>query len=237
MERYQNRGNLDHSRLYKLGTSQLINRRWNEEDVNDYHGRPLVVITKDGSSSNTVETTFAGQILTAAFLRTRHMARIDIIAADYSSDRSGPLVQWLYHPGKIRYAGLYDAAALVASLAPKGQGGNNDVLSISYILQESLDVRKREQFIHVINVTDGKFNSPISEVKSMVKKLREDYGLTYSFIVLGGFKVDVPEADYTISIPATELAKPVSIAERIAQHVNQLVCNKRAKRRFFYGQT
>lgn len=236
MQRYRYRGSLDPHRLCNLATSSLICRRWNNERVRDYHGRPLVVLAKDGSSSNTANTTFAGQILTAAFLRTRHLARIDVLAADYSSgNRHSPLVQWLYHPVKTSHSGPYGTVAPIASLAVKGQGGNFDVVSISYILQEALKVRKPKQFVHVINITDGKFNNTVAEVRSMVQELREDHELTYSFVILGDFKVDIPEADFVITVPASELTKPLSIAERIAKHINSLVNIRRYKKGRFHG--
>jgi hypothetical protein len=192
----------------------------------------VVVLAKDGSSSNSLETTFAGQILTAAFLRIERIARIQVIAADYSSGPDGsPLVRWLYHPQKT--PGLIPSRAVdaVASLPPKGQGGNKDVLSVSHILRETLAAVDRKQSIIVINITDGIFNSPVDHVRAMVKKLKADHNLIYSFVVLGERKIDIPEADHTMRIPQSELSDSKQIAERIARHVNTLVLAQRNKGR------
>lgn len=224
MSRLQDRGGLDPSRLYRFATSPLLSRRWHKRNVTDYRGRPVVVLAKDGSSSNTADTTFAGKILTAAFLRIERLARIQVFAADYSSDRQRRLVRWLYNPQKTPGRSSLQAADAVASLPPRGQGGNEDVLSISHIMQEVLSSPSaRKQTMIVINLTDGKFNSPIAEYRSMVRTLREDYPLTYSLIILGDTTVEVPEADHIVQIPADELQNPQHIAERIAQHVNLLV--------------
>jgi hypothetical protein len=240
VDRFQLRGQIDPRRLHRFAISELVNRRWQRHNVTDYRGRPVVVIAKDGSSSNTFETTFAGQILTMAFLRTQPMAKIRLVAADYSSVPAGPLVRWLHHPKKTPGRSCLQAADAVASLPPKGQGGNEDVLSVSHIMRETLDAIGARQTVIVINITDGKFNSPIDQVRSMVKKLKEDYDLTYSFVVLGPTKIDVPQADYTVYVPENELRDPEQIAERIARHINELVVSRRGqdgrkKRRKYYG--
>jgi hypothetical protein len=235
-DRLQTRGGLDPHRLHRLATSPLLHRRWRRRSVVDYRGKPLVVLAKDGSSSNTLHTTFAGKILAAAFLRVQKQARIRLFVADYSSGRGGPLVRWLYHPQKTPGRSSYQAAEAVASLPPKGQGGNEDVLSISYIMREVLTLpSSNKQNVIVINVTDGKFNSPIKQFRSMISKLREDYRLTYSLVILGNTSVNVPEADHIISIPDSELQDPHQIAERIAKHINVLVRNLRGRARSRYG--
>ncbi|GAF77088.1 unnamed protein product, partial [marine sediment metagenome] len=123
-----------------------------------------------------------------------------------------------------------------ASLPLKGQGGNEDVLSISYIMNEVLNFhRSNRQTVIVINMTDGKFNSPIDEFRSMIRKLRADHKLIYSLVVLGDTPVNVPEADHIVRVPSTELQNPHQIAERIAKHVNTLVRNLRSKARSRYG--
>lgn len=230
IRRLQTRGAIDPHRLHRFGTSSLLRRRWRRCDVTDYRGRPVVVLAKDGSSSNTLQTTFAGKIVAAAFLQVERLARIRLFAADYSSDGGGPLVRWLYHPQKTPGRSSLQAADAVASLPPKGQGGNEDVLSLSHILHEVLGSPVAcKQTVIVINVTDGKFNSPIGEFRSMVKKLREDYPLIYSLVILGHTPVDVPEADYIVRVSQTELGQPQQIAERIAAHVNTLVRHLRSK--------
>lgn len=231
-------GSFDPRRLYKLGISEIIRRRWLKRSVTDYRGRPVVVLAKDGSSSNSIETTFAGQILTAAFLRIEKIARIQVVAADYSSSLLGfscLLVRWLYHPQKTPRTSPLAAADAVAGLPPKGQGGNEDVLSVSHIMQETFSALGKDQTYVVINITDAKFNSPIDQVKKMVAKLRKDYNLTYSLVVLGDTKVDIPEADHIVRIPQSELTNPHLIAERIAKHVNILVRARRGKRNSRYG--
>ena len=228
--RLQTRGAIDPHRLHRFGTSSLLRRRWRRCNVTDYRGRPVVILAKDGSSSNTLQTTFAGKILAAAFLHVEQLARIRLFAADYSSDGGGPLVRWLYHPQKTPGRSSFQAADAVASLPPKGQGGNEDVLSLSHILHEVLGSQLAcKQTVIVINVTDGKFNSPISELRSMVKKLRDDYRLIFSLVILGDTPVDVPEADHIVRVPQTELGQPQQIAERIAAHVNALVRRLRSR--------
>lgn len=236
VDRLQDRGSLDPRRLYRISTSPLLCRRWRRHNAIDYKGWPVVVLAKDGSSSNTVHTTFAGKILATAFLRIQKLARIRLFAADYSSDGRGLLVRWLYNPKKAPGRSSHIAAEAVASLPLKGQGGNEDVLSISYILEEVLDFHhSNRQTIIVINVTDGKFNSPINEFRSMIRKLRADHKLTYSLVVLGDTPVHVQEADHIVRVLSTELQDPHQIAERIAKHVNSLVKNLRNKRRSRYG--
>jgi hypothetical protein len=106
------------------------------------------------------------------------------------------------------------------------------VLSISHILREVLDTPLvHRQTVIVINVTDGKFNSPIDEVRAMIGKLREDYRLTYSLVILGDHIVDVPEADHTLRVSRAALPHANQIAERIAGHVNDLVRSLRGKAR------
>jgi hypothetical protein len=235
--RLQDRGSLDPRRLYRFSTSPLLRRRWRRRNVTDYKGWPLVILAKDGSSSNTVHTTFAGKILAAAFLRIQKLARIRLFAADYSSDGRGLLVRWLYNPKKTPGRNSHLAAEVVASLPLKGQGGNEDVLSISHILKEVLDFHhSNRQTVIVINVTDGKFNSPIDQFRSMIRKLHADHKLTYSLVILGDTPVDVQEADHIVRVPSTELQDPHQIAERIAKHVNALVRNLRSKGRSHYGQ-
>ncbi len=232
VDRFQTRGALDPRRLHRIAASSLLRRKWRRRNVTDYRGKPVVVLAKDGSSSNTIQTTFAGKILASAFLRIERLARIRMFAADYSSDRGGPLVRWLYHPQKTPGRSSLQAADAVASLPPKGQGGNEDVLSMSHIMHEVLNSPSAgKQTVIVINVTDGKFNSPIDEFRSMIRKLREEYRLTYSLVILGDAPVNVPEADHVVRIPKTELQEPHQIAERIAKHVNTLVRGLRGKKR------
>lgn len=232
VDRLQTRGTMDHHRLSHLATSSLVRRRWQRRDVTDYRGRPIVVLAKDGSSSNSFATTFAGKILAAAFLRIERLAGIRLYAADYSSDARGCLVRWLYHPQKTPGRSSLGAADAVASLPPKGQGANEDVLSISHILKEVLDSpNSSKQSVIVINITDGKFNSPIQDFRAMIRKLREDYRLTYSLVILGDTKVEITEADHIVHIPQTELEDPDQIAERIAKHVNTLIRSLRGKAR------
>ncbi len=237
VDRLQDRGSLDPRRLYRISTSPLLHRRWRQRNVTDYKGWPFVVLAKDGSSSNTIHTTFAGKILVAAFLRIQKLAKIRLFAADYSSkSRAGYLVRWLYHPQKTPGRSSHLAVEAVASLPLKGEGGNEDVLSISYIMNEVLNFhRSNNQTVIVINITDGKFNSPIDEFRSMIKKLRADHKLTYSLVILGDTPVNVPEADHIVRVPSTELQDPHQIAERIAKHVNALVRNLRSKVRSRYG--
>jgi hypothetical protein len=232
LERFQTSGVLDPRSLHRLATSSLLRRRWRRCSVTDYRGRPVVILAKDGSSSNTLATTFAGKILASAFLRVQRRARIRLFAADYSSDRGGHLVQWLYHPRKTPGRGPIQSADAVASLPPKGQGGNEDVLSISHIMREVLKVPStQKQTLIAINITDGKFNSPIDEFRSMVRELREEHRLTYSLVVLGETPVEVPQADHILRIPQTELQDSNRIAERIAEHVNVLVRRLRGEGR------
>ncbi|KPK43381.1 MAG: hypothetical protein AMK72_13395 [Planctomycetes bacterium SM23_25] len=223
------RGALDRRRLCRLGISPLIRRRWTIGDMTDYRGCPVVVLAKDGSSSNTHATTFAGQILAAAFLRVAPLARIRVVAADYASG-AGPLVRWLYHPRKTPVARLLEAADAVAALPPKGQGRNEDILSISYILTETVAALDAGDTVHVINVTDGKFNDDIGAIRSMVRDLHRRRGLTYSLVVLGGAPAELPEADHLVRVPESELGDPHCIAERIARHVHQLVIRRRGTR-------
>ena len=229
-ERLQARGSIDPRRLPKIGSSDLIYRRWQKHSVTDYRGRPIVVLAKDGSNSNSVDSTFAGQILTAAFLRIERIARIQVIAADYCSGLAGsPLVRWLYHPQKTPGLIACRAVDAVASLPPKGQGRNEDVLSISHIMRETFGAVDNKQTIIVINIPDGRFNSPVAEFRKMIESLKADRDITYSLVILGNAKVDVPEADHTVHIPQSELSDPNQVAERIAKHVNALVLAQRRK--------
>lgn len=230
LERLQARGRIDPRRLPKIGSSDLIYCRWQEHRVTDYRGRPVVVLAKDGSSSNTLETTFAGQIVTAAFLRIERIARIQVIAADYCSGHAAsPLVRWLYHPRKTPGLIACRAVDAVASLPSKGQGRNEDVLSVSHIMRETFAAVDRKQTIIVINITDGIFNSPLNEFRKMIESLKADREIMYSLVILGDAKVDVPEADHTVHIPKSELSDPNQVAERIAKHVNALVLAQRRK--------
>ncbi|MAE63257.1 MAG: hypothetical protein CMJ18_03210 [Phycisphaeraceae bacterium] len=223
-ERLQSGGLLDPRRLYRLATSPLLYRRWRQRQVMDFRGRPVVVLAKDGSSSNTIATTFAGKILAAAFLKIERYARIRAFAADYASDGDGPLVRWLYHPQMTPGRDARAAADAVASLPPKGQGANEDVLSISHIMTRVLESPLAQgQTIILLNITDGKFNSPIKAYQSMVSSLKADYRVVFSLVVLGDHPVEVPEADYIVRVPKRELDQPGQVADRIADHVNALV--------------
>ncbi|MBN2506298.1 MAG: VWA domain-containing protein [Verrucomicrobia bacterium] len=235
-KRLQSRGALDPHRLARLGISSLVRRRWRRRRVTDYRGRPLVILAKDGSSSNTAATTLAGKTLAAAFLMIERLARIRLFAADYSSDHHGHLVQWLWHPQKTPGRNAWQAVEAVASLPPHGQGGNEDVLSLSHIVREVLltpDAAK--QTVIVINITDGKINSPLSEFRSMIRTLRQTHRLTYSLVVLGDAPIEVPEADHVVRVPRHELGDSHRIADRIAQHVNTLVRALRAGRKASHG--
>jgi hypothetical protein len=230
LDRFRCRGALDPRRLYRLGISELVYRKWNEGTVTDYRGHPTVVLAKDGSSSNTRATTLAGQILVTAFLRIQRIARITVVAADYSSGPAGPLVRWLYHPTKTA-VGPKEAAEAVAGLPAEGVGSNEDVLSISHILRETFDALGPKQNMIFINLTDGKWNSPIDELRAMVRHVRDEFDLSYTVLVLGDHPVTLPEADHIVSVPEAELGQPVLIAERIAGHINKLVVSRRGRRR------
>ena len=117
----------------------------------------------------------------------------------------------------------------MASLPSKGQGSNHDTVSVSFIMRETFKAFDTNQPVILINISDGKFNSPIDKVRKMVGKLREDYDLTYSFVILGNQQIDVPEADYIISVPESELTNPQAIAATIAKHINEMVLNRRRK--------
>ena len=229
MSRYQRSGGLDPRRSHKIGSSNLLFRRWEKHELSDYKKWPVVVLAKDGSSSNTLETTFAGQIVVSAFLQVERLARIRLVAADYSSGSGGTCVKWLYHPHKTPGLNPFQAADAVASLPSKGQGSNHDTVSVSFIMRETFKAFDTNQPVILINISDGKFNSPIDKVRKMVGKLREDYDLTYSFVILGNQQIDVPEADYIISVPESELTNPQAIAATIAKHINEMVLNRRRK--------
>jgi len=230
LEHFHSRGGLDPRRLHALGASPLIYRRWAKQTITDYRGRPVVLLAKDGSSSNTLQTTFAGQTLAAAFIMIQRFARLRVVAADYSSGAT-PLVRWLYHPGKTPGSSPADAVEAVAALPPKGQGSNEDVLSLSHVLRETVATLGTSQVIHLINVTDGKFNSPLPAVRAMIKAMREQHRLTYSIIVLGDTPVNLPEADHVVRIPTAELNDSRLIADRVAKHVNLMVVSHRVKGR------
>jgi hypothetical protein len=231
LDAHQSRGSIDPRRLHRIALSELIYRRWQQQPITDYRGHPVVVLAKDGSSSNTHQTIYSGQILTAAFLRIQKLAGLDVFAADYSSGAGGPLIRWMYHPQKTPAISPVQAVDAVASLPPKGQGGNEDVLSISHIIREALESIGPKQTVVVINITDGKFNSPVDQVREMIKELRADYRVTYSLVVLGNTAVSIPEANHTLHIPQSELVDPHRIAARIAKHVNAVVLALREKRK------
>ena len=65
----------------------------------------------------------------------------------------------------------------------------------------------------------------------MIKDLQRNHDVTYSVIVLGDREIDLPEANYIISIPHAELSDPQAIAEMISGHINKLVLDKRRQRR------
>lgn len=228
--RYCTQGALDRRALGRLACSQAVRRQWEHTEVVDARGSPVVVLAKDGSSSNTLQTTFAGQVLAHAFLRLAPRVRIRVFAADYASG-PGPLVRWLYHPTRTPGRTTRAATAAVASLPPKGQGANADVLSISHIVRQVVAAPgvHAATTIILVNITDGKFNSPPQQVRAMVQALRREHGLSYSFVVLGDVMIDVPEADHVVTIPGRDLGNARIIAERIAAHVRALVAGLRGK--------
>lgn len=229
VDRHHSQGSLDARRLHRIGTSALLYRQWHEHVVTDYHGEPLVVLAMDGSSSNTVHTSFAGQIVTAAFLKIARLARIRVLAAEYSSGSGGALVRWLHHPRKTAGARGEDALEVIASLPLGGQGCNHDVGSISYIIRVALPLLAPGQVVYVVNITDGQYNSPLPEVRAMIRALREQIRLVYTVVVLGEHVVDLPEAHHVVHVPAAELQDAHAIAERIGIHVHGLVQNMRTK--------
>ncbi len=71
----------------------------------DKRGRPVLLIACDGSGSLNRDQMAMLKNMACAWLMATAKSRIEILAAlfhsgEYRKNRSGPLVQWMYHPQK-----------------------------------------------------------------------------------------------------------------------------------------
>jgi hypothetical protein len=158
---------------------------------------------------------------------------------------SGPLVEWLYHPQRTLSLSPQDALRSIAAIPEKGSGGQADVLSMQFVLDEATKLAK-ERNIYLTVLCDckwcpsfPKFNTRSrrdpqgaeAEVRAFFAGAKERMG-SRLHITLVGLDAAKPESyanvvDKVIVVSAEELANYPVVAAKVGEYVASCMRERR----------
>ena len=239
-------GTLDPSRIAMALFSESIFKRYIILEEPDKRGRPVLLIACDGSGSLDRDQMAMLKNMACGWLNATARSRVEVLAAlftsgEYRKNRSGPLVQWMYHPRKTPATGRKDAARALVSLPDNGTGGQSDALSLAFMLEEARKIA-RGRIIYLVLISDCAWNRSFmtemngkEEVYNYFQWAYDELGdkLHATLVGLGvenetGFE-DL--LDKVIKISRQELTDYVAVAERISSFVASCIKEQRQHHR------
>jgi len=243
IQRFRSSGALDPGRLPLAEFSAAVFQRYRMVDLADPRGRPVVAIACDGSASLSDDQMRMVKVLATSWLEATVRSGIQVLAALYHSGRvrpgvSGPLVQWLWHPGKTPALSRREATRALASLPDEGTGAQSDALSLTFILSEARKLA-RGRMIYLILISDcawnQSFHTRLSGQEEVQAFFRQAYGelpgkLHTTLVDLGGSRETGFEklVDKVIPVSAEEIVDYLAVAGRIGTYVSS--CLKERQR-------
>lgn len=208
----------------------------------DKRGRPVLLIACDGSGSLNRDQMAMLKNMACAWLMATAKSRIEILAAlfhsgEYRKNRSGPLVQWMYHPQKTPAISRKDAARTLVSLPDNGTGAQSDALSLAFMLEEARKIAKGRT-IYLVLITDCAWNrsfmnemSGHEEVYNYFQWAYDELGdKLHTTLVALGVKNKTGFEDLlnkVINISQEELTDYVAAADRISSFVATCIKEQR----------
>lgn len=237
VENLRSSGMLDQQRLANHKFSEALFKRFINTDLLDKKGKPVVLIVCDGSGSMTSDKMHMLKILTTAWVHSTLRTSVQIMAGmyttGYANKRNGPIVYWIYHPTKTPASSKREALRALASIPTSGMGGQQDALSLGYMLGEA-DKLARGKRIYMIHITDtgycNSFNKGLTaeeEVESVLRHRKETAkdNFHYTLVGLGVHSGGSIErvADKMICLPPGELTNPYKAASRIGIYVSSCI--------------
>ena len=228
-------GSLDKERLAYHAFSDAIHKRYKIKQVNNKRGKPVILIVCDGSGSMGADKMHMLKILTCAWINSTLNTSVQVMAGMYrdggiGNGRYGAKVEWIFHPGKTPAKSKRDAVRTLVNLPKSGGGGQQDALSLGFMLSEA-DKFARGKRIYMIHITDTgwctSFKKGLSaeeEVVGVLAKRKEDHGDNFHYTLVGlginsGGRVE-HYADKMICLPSGELSSPMAAASKIGIYVS-----------------
>ncbi|MFH1531622.1 MAG: vWA domain-containing protein [Pseudomonadota bacterium] len=206
--------------------------------------RSVVLLACDGSGSMGEPEIRVLKLLTCAFVESLVGARgIQLLAGAYNSgpERSlrggAPKVHWLHHPKLTPGRTPLEAGRAIAAFPDTGTGRNHDTISLSYMLDEAIDLA-RGGTCYLVNLTDTRFNSPISSrsgsdvMEDFLREAKalEEISLDYTLVAIGAPEgYSLKGADAVLSVPPEDLKDSRAIASRVAHYVTESIAARRAE--------
>lgn len=234
-QRFRSSGALNPGRLPLAEFSTAVFQRYRIVDIADPRGYPVVAIACDGSASLSDDQMHMVKVLAASWLEATVGSGIQVLAALYHSGRvrpgiSGPLVQWLYHPGKTPALSRREATRALASLPDEGTGAQADALSLAFILEEARKLA-RGRMIYLILISDcawnQSFRTQLSGQEEVQAFFQQAYGdlpgkLHTTLVDLGGARETGFEklVDKVIPVSPEEIVDYLAVAGRIGTYVS-----------------
>jgi hypothetical protein len=203
----------------------------------------VVAIACDGSASLSDEQMRMVKVLAASWLEATVGSGIQVLAALYHSGRvrpgvSGPLVQWIYHPGKTPALSRREASRALTSLPDEGTGAQSDALSLAFIMEEARKLA-RGRMIYLILISDCAWNQSFHTRRSGREEVQAFFQQAYealpgklhaTLVDLGGSRETGFEklVDKVIPVASGEIVDYVAVAGRIGAYVSS--CLKERQR-------
>lgn len=245
MEYPRRSGQMDARRLPMAEFSDTLYRRFRAREALDPSGRALLLIAADASASLSDSQMRMCKYLMSAWLDSITSGKMQVAAAFYHSGAiraglTGPLVQWVYHPGKTPVYTPREALRAVASLPNSGSGAQSDALSLIYLFDEAKKLSCGAT-VYLTLITDCAFNKSfagaqgkgVDEVVEVLTKRRAEFEekLHITLVSLGKSAPNqISEAvDSVISVDETALKDPVMVAKGIGSYVAACIRGRREK--------
>ncbi len=244
--RFQVGGRIDPSRLHSFQISPAIYQRFQVFDEPDPRGSPLLLLTCDASGSLSADQMCALKLLSASWLDATTRSDIRILAGTYTSDHvrpgvCGPVVSWIFHPRKTPCLGKQDAIRAVVTLPDNGgTGGQSDVISLSFMLNEARALA-RGGMVYLVMLTDCCWNKSFSSRLSGVEEMQgffqdqiDEFGckLNITLCALGAKEEKdtglAGLADKIILLKPEELRNPLEVSRKISEYVASCFRERRA---------
>lgn len=244
MERIRSSGALDPVRLPLGDVCPAVFRRYRTDMHSDHRRKPVLLIACDGSGSLYREPTRMLKNLTCAWLQATLGKNISVLAGVYNTDTirhgmHGPLVRWFYHPKKTPAVSRLDAVRSLVSLPDSGTGGQADVLSLAFMINEA-EKLARGSMIYMVQISDCNWVKSFRSAKSAKEEINDyfqevhkhfDGRLHATLVALGIDKKTGLEHlfDKVIPINSTDLENPSAVASNISLYVASCMKEQRIR--------
>ncbi len=235
--RFNTSGALDAARLPEAMFSDAVFKRYKSKTRKDSRGRPVLLIVCDSSGSMNASKVRMLKIVSFAFLTAATKTGIRLLAGLYNQGfvkpgLHGNLVRWLHHPRKTPAITRTEAARVVANMSDNiGSGGQADALSISFMVDEAIEIA-RGAMVYMVLITDcgwcSSFGPGTTAKQEVHRAIDESYEklpgkLNTTLVALNheegkttGFE---GQMDAVINIPGAHLDNPAQVADKIGRYV------------------